>query len=73
VDPGHDWFFVTEGRVRLSLGDRDFTVDTGEAAKFTAMTPQAVSAVEGPAELIMILGRDGHHAHVHCEPADPTG
>ena len=23
VHPGHDWFFVLEGRVHLSLGDRD--------------------------------------------------
>jgi hypothetical protein len=34
------------------------------------MTPHAFAAVDGPAELIMILGRDGHHAHVHREPTD---
>jgi hypothetical protein len=39
VDPGHDWFFVTKGRVRLSFGDRDITVKTGEAAEFSTMTP----------------------------------
>ena len=31
VHPGHDWFFVLEGRVRLSLGEREITVETGEA------------------------------------------
>lgn len=65
VHPGHDWFFVLEGRVRLSLGDREITVETGEAAEFATMTPHAFAAVDGPAELIMIFDRDGQHAHVH--------
>jgi transcriptional regulator with XRE-family HTH domain len=65
VHPGHDWFFVTEGRVQLSLGDRDVIVETGEAAEFATMTPHAIVAVDGPAELIMIFDRDGQRAHVH--------
>lgn len=72
VHPGHDWFFVTEGRVLLSLGDRDIPVEAGEAAEFNTMTPHAVSAIDGPAELIMIVGRDGRRAHVHREPAATT-
>jgi transcriptional regulator with XRE-family HTH domain len=65
VHPGHDWFFVTEGRVRLSLGDRDIIVEAGEAAEFATMTPHAFAAIEAPAELVMIFDRDGHRAHVH--------
>jgi transcriptional regulator with XRE-family HTH domain len=65
VHPGHDWFFVTEGRVRLSLGDRAIIVEAGEAAEFATMTPHAITAVDGPAELIMIFDRDGQRAHVH--------
>jgi quercetin dioxygenase-like cupin family protein len=65
VHPGHDWFFVLEGRVRLSLGEREITVETGEAAEFATMTPHAVEAIDGPAELIMIFDRDGQRAHVH--------
>ncbi|HVX68902.1 MAG TPA: cupin domain-containing protein, partial [Mycobacteriales bacterium] len=65
VHPGHDWFFVLEGRVRLSLGDREVMVEAGEAAEFATMTPHAVSAVGGPAEVIMIFDRDGKHAHLH--------
>lgn len=68
VHPGHDWFFVTEGRVRLSLGERDVTVETGEAADFATMTPHAFAAIDGPAELIMIFNRDGHRAHMHSDP-----
>ncbi|ANS79383.1 Cys-tRNA(Pro) deacylase YbaK [Serinicoccus hydrothermalis] len=65
VHPGHDWFVVIEGRVRLRLGDREIEVDTGEAAEFSTMTPHAVEAVGGPAELIMIFDREGQRAHVH--------
>lgn len=65
VHPGHDWLYVIEGRVRLSLGERDITVETGEAAEFTTMTPHAVAAIDHPAELIMIFDRDGERAHVH--------
>jgi quercetin dioxygenase-like cupin family protein len=65
VHPGHDWFFVLAGRVRLSLGERDITVETGEAAEFATMTPHSFAAIDGPAELIMIFDRDGQRAHTH--------
>lgn len=65
VHPGRDWFFVTEGRIRLALGDRELLVEAGEAAEFDTMTPHALTAVDGPAELIMIVDRDGERAHVH--------
>ena len=67
VHPGHDWFFVIEGRVRLSLGEREIIVEAGEAAEFATMTPHAFAAIDGPAELIMIFDRDGQRAHVHHE------
>jgi transcriptional regulator with XRE-family HTH domain len=65
VHPGHDWFVVIEGRVRLLLGDREMMVETGEAAEFATMTPHAIAAVHEPAEVIMIFDRDGQRAHVH--------
>lgn len=69
VHPGHDWFFVIKGRVRLSLGEREITVQAGESAEFATMTPHALAAVDGPAELIMIFDREGQRAHVHHETA----
>ena len=48
VHPGHDWFFVLEGRVRLVLGEREIIVESGEAAEFGTMTPHAFAAVDGP-------------------------
>ncbi len=65
VHPGHDWMFVTMGRVRLFLGDREMIVETGEAAEFATMTPHAFAAIDSPAEVIMIFDRDGQRAHVH--------
>lgn len=65
VHPGHDWFAVIEGRVCLWLGHREIEVATGEAAEFSTMTPHALSALDGPAELIMIFDREGQRAHVH--------
>ena len=65
VHPGHDWFFVLEGRVRLRLGEREIVVEQGEAAEFATMTPHAIDAIDGAAEVIMIFDRDGQRAHVH--------
>jgi transcriptional regulator with XRE-family HTH domain len=69
VHPGRDWFFVITGRVRLALGEREITVQAGESAEFSTMTPHAITPVDGPAELIMIFDRDGQRAHVHHEAA----
>lgn len=69
IHPGHDWFFVIEGRVRLLLGDREILVERGEVAEFDTMTPHAFMASGGPAEVIMIFDRDGQRAHVHHGPA----
>lgn len=63
VHPGHDWFVVLEGRVRLWLGDREIDVETGEAAEFATMTPHSFSAPDGPAELVMVFDRGGQLAH----------
>ena len=65
VHPGHDWLFVLSGRIRLLLSDREILVETGEAAEFATMTPHAFTALDGPAELLMIFDRDGQQAHVH--------
>jgi transcriptional regulator with XRE-family HTH domain len=65
VHPGHDWLFVLSGRLLLALGDREITVEAGEAAEFATMTPHAFVALDGPTELLMIFDRDGQRAHVH--------
>ena len=56
---------MLSGRVQLTLGDRLIVVDAGEAAEFSTMTPHAVDAIDGPAEVIMVFDRDGQRAHLH--------
>jgi transcriptional regulator with XRE-family HTH domain len=65
VHPGHDWFLVLDGCVRLWLGERQIDVEAGEAAEFATMVPHAFTARNGPAELLLVFDRDGQRAHVH--------
>ena len=64
VHPGHDWFYVLDGTVRLGLGGREHIVMAGEAASFSTMTPHSVEGVGGPAEILSILDHHGERAHL---------
>lgn len=65
VHPGHDWLFVLTGRVTLLLGERRIEVAEGEAAEFATMTPHAVAALDGPAEVLMVFDPHGRAVHAH--------
>ncbi|GAA4662240.1 helix-turn-helix transcriptional regulator [Gordonia humi] len=65
VHPGHDWFTVLSGTVRLHLGDRVIDVQAGEAAEFDTMTPHYFTAYRRVAEILTIFDRDGQKAHLH--------
>ena len=64
VHPGYEWFTVLSGTVRLQLGTRTILVHEGQAAEFSTMTPHALEAHDGPAELLTIFDQDGEHAHL---------
>jgi transcriptional regulator with XRE-family HTH domain len=64
VHPGRDWFYVMSGTVVLYLADRRIKVARGQAAEFSTMSPHAMRADRGPAELISIFDRDGRDAHL---------
>jgi transcriptional regulator with XRE-family HTH domain len=66
VHEGHDWLYVLSGRLRLLLGDQDLTIEAGEAVEFTTWTPHWFGAVDGPVELIMIVGPEGERLHLHA-------
>ncbi len=66
VHEGHDWLFVLDGRLRLMLGDDDLTIEPGEAVEFTTWTPHWFGALDGPVELIAILGPQGERLHLHA-------
>jgi transcriptional regulator with XRE-family HTH domain len=63
---GHDWLYVLDGRLRLLLGEEDLTIEPGEAVEFTTWTPHWFGAVDGPVELIAILGPQGERLHLHA-------
>jgi quercetin dioxygenase-like cupin family protein len=65
VHEGLDWRYVLRGTLRLLLGDEEFTVESGEAVEFSTWTPHWFGAVDGPAELIMIVGPQGERLHLH--------
>lgn len=65
VHPGHDWVFVLEGTIRITLGDRRILVRAGESAEFSTMTPHAMAAVGEPAEVIMLFDQTGARTHLH--------
>ncbi|WP_410586407.1 helix-turn-helix domain-containing protein [Amycolatopsis sp. lyj-23] len=64
VHPGREWFTVLSGTVMLLLGSRAIRVETGHAAEFSTMTPHAVKAHGGPAEILCILDRERRHPHL---------
>ncbi len=66
VHEGHDWMYVVEGRLRLMLGTEDLTIEPGEAVEFTTWTPHWFGALDGPVELIAILGPHGERLHLHA-------
>ena len=65
VHEGQDWMYVLSGKMRLILGERDFTIEPGEAVEFTTWTPHWFGAVDGPVEAIMIFGAQGERLHLH--------
>mgnify|MGYP000993528228 CR=1 FL=1 len=66
VHDGHDWMYVLSGRLRLILGDKDFTIKPGEAVEFSTWTPHWFGAVDGPVEAIALFGPHGERLHVHA-------
>ncbi len=65
VHDGQDWMYVLSGRMRLILGDRDFTIESGEAVDFSTWTPHWFGAVDGPVEAVAIFGVHGEKLHLH--------
>ncbi len=63
---GQDWLYVLTGRMRLRLGEEDLTIAPGEAVEFSTRTPHWFGALDGPVELIAILGPHGERVHLHA-------
>jgi transcriptional regulator with XRE-family HTH domain len=64
---GYEWLYVLSGRLRLVLGDQDFTMASGEAAEFDTRLPHWIgSAGDGPVEALVLFGRQGERVHLRA-------
>jgi transcriptional regulator with XRE-family HTH domain len=66
---GYDWMYVMSGRLRVVLGDRDFVLETGEAAEFDTRLPHWFGSTgEGPVEILSLFGPQGERFHLRARP-----
>lgn len=65
VHPGRERFTVLSGTAHLQLGERTILIHAGDAAELSTMVPHAVSAHDGPVEILTIFDHDGERAHLH--------
>jgi transcriptional regulator with XRE-family HTH domain len=69
---GHEWLYVISGRLRLILGDTEFTLAAGEAAEFDTRIPHAVTnAGTQPVEVLNIFGPQGERVHLRARGTRP--
>jgi len=66
VHDGQEWVYVLSGRMRLILGDRDFTIKPGEAVEFSTWTPHWFGVIDEPVEAVAIFGPHGERLHLHA-------
>jgi len=65
VHPGHEWFYVIAGELRLVLGAEEFRLGPGEAAEFDTTTPHWFGAAGATAtEFLGIFSPAGEKVHV---------
>lgn len=66
---GFEWLYVLNGRLRLTLGDRDLTLLPGEPAEFDTSLPHWLGSADGGVvELLILFGPPGMRAHVRADP-----
>ena len=51
--------------MRLCLGEEDLVIEPGEAVEFSTWTPHWFGAVDGPVEILALLGQHGERVHLH--------
>ncbi len=66
VHEGYDWMYVLEGRLRLILDDHEHVIEPGEAAEFSTWTPHWFGALDGPVQMVLIVGPHGERIHLHA-------
>lgn len=52
---GQEFNYVVEGKVNVTVGKREYTLDTGDSIYFDARLPHGQAAADGPARFITII------------------
>ncbi|WP_406201712.1 XRE family transcriptional regulator [Kitasatospora sp. NBC_01560] len=71
---GYEWLYVLAGRLRLVLGEREFTLRPGEVAEFDTAEPHWFGPADRNAvEILHLFGPHGDQAVVRTGPSVPPG
>ncbi|MFI1964655.1 helix-turn-helix domain-containing protein [Streptomyces pathocidini] len=66
---GYEWLYVLAGRLRLTLGEHDLALGSGEAAEFDTRVPHGfANAGPEPVECLSLFGPQGERMHVRARP-----
>ena len=52
---GQEFNYVVEGKVKITVGQREYILETGDSIYFDAGLPHGQAAAEGPAQFITII------------------
>ncbi|MCL2831718.1 MAG: XRE family transcriptional regulator [Treponema sp.] len=52
---GQEFNYVVEGKIKISVGKKEYILDAGDSIYFNADLPHAQSAAEGPARFLTII------------------
>ena len=52
---GQEFNYVVEGKMKVTVGQREYILETGDSIYFDAGLPHGQAAVEGPAQFITII------------------
>ena len=52
---GQEFNYVTEGKIKITIGGREYFLGTGDSVYFNAALPHAQSADSGPAKFLTII------------------
>jgi transcriptional regulator with XRE-family HTH domain len=69
---GEEWLYVLNGRLRLTLGEQNTTLEPGDAAFFDGMLPHAFDVLgEEDVEVLFVAGRSRGGPEVDARAAPP--
>ena len=70
---GEEWIYVLSGDLRLQVGEREYELETGDAAHFDSRLPHRLNALGGKeAEVILVACPIPTTLNAHRETAEPN-